>query len=109
MSLTLIEWLQVATVGLLLLIFAALVLDLMRKHSDDEGFSWPKWSTEPALIVGVVQAAITVALAFGLDLTDEQSAALLALAVALFGGSVVTRQQVTPVARQGETTKRAAK
>lgn len=53
---------------------------------------------EPALVMGLVQAAIILAVSFGLDLTDTQTAALLAFTAALL--SVITRQQVTPVTRE---------
>ena len=53
---------------------------------------------EPALVLGLVQAAIILAVSFGLDLTDAQTAALLAFTAALL--SVITRQQVTPVTRE---------
>ena len=52
---------------------------------------------EPALVLGLVQAAIVLAVSFGLDLSDAQTAASLAFTAALL--SVITRQQVTPVTR----------
>ncbi len=50
------------------------------------------WSREPALIIGVVMAALDVAIVFGLDLTPEQKAALVALVTAI--GMLFTRSQV---------------
>lgn len=50
---------------------------------------------EPALLLGAVQAALVLAVSFGLDLSDEQRAAILALTAAIL--SVATRQMVTPV------------
>jgi hypothetical protein len=47
---------------------------------------------EPALIVGVVEAVLVAAIAFGIDLTAEQTAALLAVVVAV--GALITRQTV---------------
>ena len=50
---------------------------------------------EPALILGAVQALLTVAVVFGLSLTDAQTAALLALTGAFL--ALATRARVTPV------------
>ena len=52
------------------------------------------WGREPALIIGLVQAALALAVGFGLPLTAEQTALILATSAALL--SVVTRSQVTP-------------
>lgn len=89
------EIILTALLGTVLLILAVLLYQAAR--GDGGGFVLPRWSSEPALIVGVVQAALAVGLAFGLDLSETQQAALLALAAALFGGSVVTRSRVSPV------------
>lgn len=54
---------------------------------------------EPARVIAFVIAVIGVASAFGLGITDGQSAAIVAVvgaALALFGGEVV-RSQVSPV------------
>lgn len=51
---------------------------------------------EPALLLGLVQAALALLLAFGLDLSPEQQGTILALTAAVL--AVVTRQQVTPLA-----------
>jgi hypothetical protein len=51
---------------------------------------------EPALIAGLIQAILALAVAFGFDLTSEQVGAILAVTGALL--AVVVRQQVTPVA-----------
>lgn len=51
---------------------------------------------EPALIIGLVQALLALAVGFGLELTAEQTALILAATAAVL--SVVTRSQVTPVA-----------
>ena len=51
-------------------------------------------SREPALIIGAVQSALVLAVSFGLDLSEDQVAAILALTAAVL--SVVTRQLVTP-------------
>ena len=53
------------------------------------------WNREPALILGVVQAVLALAVSFGLDLSVEQTGALLAVSAAVL--AVVTRQKVTPV------------
>lgn len=47
---------------------------------------------EPALVVAVVEAGLVLAVAFGVDLTVEQTAAVLAVVVAL--GAIITRQSV---------------
>ena len=51
------------------------------------------WGREPALIMGLVQAAIALAVGLGLNLTADQTALILAFTAALL--SVVVRQQVT--------------
>lgn len=53
------------------------------------------WGREPAVIIGLIQAAIALAASFGLDMTPEQIGALVAITAAVL--SVVTRSQVTPV------------
>lgn len=50
--------------------------------------------TEPAILLGALQALIVLGVSFGLKLTLEQQAAL--LAVAAIAISIVTRQLVTP-------------
>lgn len=49
---------------------------------------------EPALILAAVQSVLALVVAFGLDLTVEQTGALLAVTAAVLG--VVTRSKVTP-------------
>src|SRR3546814_362466 len=56
---------------------------------------------EPARVVAVVLAGLGVLAAFGLGITEGQTAAIVALTgavLALFGGEV-TRSQVTPVGK----------
>ena len=55
------------------------------------------WGREPALILGAVQAILALVVAFGLDLSVEQTGAILAASAAIL--AVVTRSQVTPVAQ----------
>lgn len=55
------------------------------------------WKREPALILGVVQAIIALAVAFGFGLSAAQTGAILAVTAAIL--AVVTRSQVTPAAR----------
>jgi hypothetical protein len=50
---------------------------------------------EPALILGLVNAAIALAVGFGLDITVEQASLINAAFAAVL--SVVVRSQVTPV------------
>jgi hypothetical protein len=52
---------------------------------------------EPALTLGVVQALIALAVGFGLPVTPEQTALIVAATAAVL--SWVTRTQVTPVAK----------
>lgn len=53
------------------------------------------WGREPAVILGLIQAGLTLALTFGLDLTVEQVGAILAFVnVAL---ALVTRSRVSPI------------
>lgn len=51
--------------------------------------------TEPALIVSFVTALIGLGVAFGLDLSTEQIAAIMAVVTILAG--VLIRSKVTPV------------
>jgi hypothetical protein len=53
------------------------------------------WNREPALIYGLAQALLTLAVVFGLDLTDEQTAAILAATSTLL--ALIVRSKVTPV------------
>jgi hypothetical protein len=56
------------------------------------------WGREPALIIGLLTAAIALAAGFGLDISAEQVSLITAFAAALL--SVVTRSQVSPTASQ---------
>jgi hypothetical protein len=49
---------------------------------------------EPALILAAVQAALALAIGFGLHVSAEQSALILAFSAAVCG--VIVRQKVTP-------------
>lgn len=51
--------------------------------------------TEPAVIVSLVAAAIALAVSFGLELSNEQTGAILAFVTIVAG--LVTRSKVTPV------------
>jgi len=50
---------------------------------------------EPAMILGLVQAGLALAVGFGLDLSAEQVSLLMAFAAAIV--AVITRAVVTPV------------
>lgn len=50
---------------------------------------------EPALALGFVQTVLGLVLAFGLDLSNEQVGAIMAVTAAAL--ALVTRSQVTPV------------
>jgi diacylglycerol kinase len=52
------------------------------------------WGREPAVIIAVVSAAISVLVAFNVPLTQAQTAALMGLAMAIVG--FITRTQVSP-------------
>ena len=58
--------------------------------------------SEPALVTGLVSAVIALGVAFGLELSGEQTGAIMALVVAAL--AFVTRSQVTPThdARHGQ-------
>lgn len=51
--------------------------------------------TEPALIAGIVQAVLGLLLAFGVDLSNEQVGAILAVTAAVL--AVAVRQSVRPI------------
>ena len=53
------------------------------------------WGREPAMIVAFIQAVLVLLVTFGLKLTPEQTAAILAVAALALG--LITRSQVTPV------------
>lgn len=57
------------------------------------------WGREPALILGAVQTLLALAVGFGLNISTEQVALILAASAAVL--SVVVRSQVTPVAGVG--------
>jgi membrane associated rhomboid family serine protease len=50
---------------------------------------------EPALILGALQAILALGVGFGLKLSPDQMALVLAASAAVF--AVITRSQVTPV------------
>lgn len=52
---------------------------------------------EPARVAGIIQAVLALAVAFGLDLSVEQQAAILSLSAAALGLAEGVRSQVTPV------------
>jgi uncharacterized protein (DUF697 family) len=54
------------------------------------------WGREPAMVLAFVQAVIVLGVAFGLRLTPEQTAAILALTAVVLG--LITRSQVSPTA-----------
>ena len=51
--------------------------------------------SEPAIIMSVLQAALALAVSFGLQLTAEQVGGILALSAAIFG--LILRARVSPV------------
>lgn len=52
------------------------------------------WNREPAMILAFIQAVIVLAVTFGLSLTEDQTAAILAVAALALG--LITRTQVSP-------------
>jgi hypothetical protein len=50
---------------------------------------------EPALIAGLVQAVLALLISFGVDLSQEQTGAILAVTAAVL--ALVVRARVTPV------------
>jgi len=65
---------------------------------------WSLIKSEPVLFQGVVQAALALGVAFGLNLSPEATGALLAFSAAVL--SFATRTHVTPLAnpRTGDGT-----
>ena len=61
--------------------------------------------TEPALILGLVQAGLTLAVVFGLKLDEGQTAAILAFVNILI--AVLTRQTVVPVEKYASDVQKA--
>ena len=53
------------------------------------------WNREPVAVVALIEAVVILAVAFGVDLSAEQMAAIMAVVVAF--GAVVQRSQVSPV------------
>lgn len=56
---------------------------------------------EPVLIQGLVQAILALFLAFGLNLSDEQVASIMAVTAVVL--AIVARMFVTPVAKTDST------
>jgi hypothetical protein len=54
------------------------------------------WNREPALFYGLVNTVLALILAFGVDLSTEQTGAILAATSAVL--AVITRSKVTPAA-----------
>lgn len=59
--------------------------------------------TEPAAIVGALEALLALALAFGLDLSPEQVGAIIAAVTAVL--ALFVRSQVTPTVKVDTTVK----
>lgn len=53
------------------------------------------WGREPAVILAAVQAVLAVAVGFGLPVSTETMALIMAAVAAVIG--VITRSRVTPV------------
>lgn len=59
------------------------------------------WKREPAMILGLVQAIIALAISFGFGLSAVQTGAILAVTAAIL--ALVTRSQVTPSSSENAT------
>lgn len=59
-------------------------------------------NTEPALIIGAVQAVVALAVAFGAPINDTQAKAIMGVASAVLAvlGAVVVRSRVSPAGKQ---------
>lgn len=53
------------------------------------------WNREPAMILAVLQTLLALLIGFGLKLSGDQVALIMAFSTALLG--LITRSQVTPV------------
>lgn len=58
------------------------------------------WGRNPAMVLAFVGAVISLGVAFGLQLTAEQTGAILAVVQIALG--LITRSQVTPTSQLGE-------
>ena len=56
-----------------------------------------KLTTEPAAIVGAIEAILALAIGFGVDITTEQLALIMAAVTAVL--ALVVRSQVTPTSK----------
>lgn len=55
---------------------------------------WDRITAEPALVGGLVQAILVLGVSFGLALSEDQTAAILALTAVIV--AIFVRQNVTP-------------
>ena len=60
------------------------------------------WGREPVMYMAVLQAAIALAVGFGLDWSGDQVALVTAFAAAMLG--FVARSRVTPVGKRDDST-----
>lgn len=56
---------------------------------------WEKMMNEPVLLLNLINVVIAGAVAFGLDITMEQKAGIIAVCTAVL--NIIARSQVTPV------------
>ena len=52
------------------------------------------WHAEPTMVLAVVQAVLAMVVAFGLELSNEQTGSILAVSGAIL--ALITRSQVSP-------------
>jgi hypothetical protein len=52
------------------------------------------WDREPTVLLGVIQAGVTLGVCFGLELTQEQIGAILTFSTAVV--TLITRSRVSP-------------
>lgn len=55
---------------------------------------WERIRREPALLVGLTTAILSLLVSFGVDLSDERQGAIIAVVIAV--GAIIVRQAVTP-------------
>ena len=98
MGLTTAEWAGIVTAAstTILLLVVAYALLTTKKPSTGEGAGiLRRLRNEPALLAGVVGSGTALLATFGLELSAEQTGAILAVLSAVL--AVIVRQRVSPV------------
>ena len=55
------------------------------------------WGREPVMVMAIIQSGIALIIGFGVPMSAEQTAAILAFSAAVLG--FITRSQVAPAAK----------